>query len=43
MAVRTGVMGIFKTTDKEWDEATSTNEPVKQSNEDRDTIRNNNI
>lgn len=41
MAVRTGVMGIFKTPDTEWDEAKSTNEPVKQSNEDRDTIRNN--
>ncbi len=41
MAVRTGVMGIFKSTDTEWDEAKSTNEPVKQSNVDRDTIRNN--
>lgn len=40
VAVRTGVMGIFKPPDTEWDEAKSTNEPEKQCNEDRNTIRN---
>lgn len=34
VAVRTGVMGILKPPDTEWDEAKSTDESVKQCNED---------